>query len=51
MNFRRQGPPPILDGIHSQDGPIRGAIGLGVEELSSPAALARWDETGGRVTV
>jgi hypothetical protein len=51
MNFRRQGPPPILDGIHSQDGPIGGAISLGVEEPTSPAALARWDETGGRGAV
>jgi hypothetical protein len=29
----------------------RGAISLGVEEPTSPAALARWDETGGRVAV
>jgi hypothetical protein len=30
---------------------LRGAISLGVEEPASPAALARWDETGGRVAV
>lgn len=44
MNFRRQDPPPIRDSVLGQEGPVRGAISLGIEEITSPAALARWDE-------
>ncbi len=44
MSFRRQDPPPVRDSIQSQEGPVRGAISLGIEEITNPAALARWDE-------
>lgn len=43
MAFLRQDPPPVRDGGHGQDGPVRGALSLGVRELTSPAALARWE--------
>ncbi|WP_245581177.1 ROK family transcriptional regulator [Propionicicella superfundia] len=42
MRFRRDSPPLVRDGLYSRNGPVRGAIGLGVEEITSPAALAEW---------
>lgn len=42
MSFLRDQPPPIRDGLHRHDGPVRGAVSLGVEHLTSPAALAEW---------
>lgn len=50
MAFRRQNPPPVRDGIHGYEGPVRGAVSLGVQEITTPAALARWEEGAGPAT-
>lgn len=44
MRFRRSSPPPVVDAHYRQDGPIRGAISLGVEEITRPGQLLDWDE-------
>jgi predicted NBD/HSP70 family sugar kinase len=43
MTFHRHDPPPVLDGLHGQDGPALGALSLGIDELTKPAALADWE--------
>lgn len=43
IGFHRPSPPPVLDSVHSQDGPVRGAIGLAVDDLTTPMALERWN--------
>lgn len=43
MTFRRHDPPPVIDGVHGTDGPVQGALSLGFDEITSPAALARWE--------
>lgn len=43
MTFHRNDPPPVVDGVHGTDGPVQGALSLGFDEITSPAALARWD--------
>ncbi|MDR1151698.1 MAG: ROK family protein [Bifidobacteriaceae bacterium] len=42
MTFRRGAPPPVLDGFYGTDGPARGALGLGFDEITTPIALERW---------
>ena len=43
MTFHRQGAPPVRDGHHGQDGPLLGALSLGIDEITDPAALADWE--------
>ncbi|WP_306371288.1 ROK family protein [Nocardiopsis sp. CC223A] len=42
MAFHRADPPPVADAVHGADGPVRGALALGFDEITGPAALARW---------
>ncbi|WP_218619547.1 ROK family protein [Nocardiopsis flavescens] len=42
MAFHRADPPPVADAVHGTDGPVRGALGLGFDEITGPSALARW---------
>jgi predicted NBD/HSP70 family sugar kinase len=42
MTFHRRHPPPVLDAKHGQDGPVRGALALAFDHITSPAALASW---------
>ncbi|GAB2475236.1 ROK family transcriptional regulator [Xylanimonas ulmi] len=44
MTFHRRETPAILDGLHGDEGPVLGALSLGVDEITSPTALARWGE-------
>lgn len=43
MTFHRHDPPPVRDGLHGEDGPVRGALSLGIDEITGPTALAGWD--------
>jgi predicted NBD/HSP70 family sugar kinase len=47
MNFHRYDPPPVVDGLHGQDGPVLGALNLAIDELTEPAALAAWETSIG----
>lgn len=42
MAFRKHSAPPIRDGVHGDDGPLRGAVARGVDHLTTEAALDRW---------
>ncbi|MEU0489219.1 ROK family protein [Nocardiopsis sp. NPDC006139] len=42
MALHRADPPPVADAVHGSDGPVRGALALGFDEITGPAALARW---------
>ncbi|GAB89921.1 ROK family protein [Gordonia rhizosphera] len=42
MSFRKQAPPPVLDGVHGDDGPLRGAALFGVDQIVSADRLAEW---------
>ncbi|MFB9620714.1 ROK family transcriptional regulator [Brooklawnia cerclae] len=43
MAFHRRLPPPIRDSVHQADGPVRGAIALAIDEITTPSALAAWE--------
>lgn len=43
MAFHRREIPPVRDSLHGDDGPVHGAVDLGVDEMTTPAALARWE--------
>jgi predicted NBD/HSP70 family sugar kinase len=45
MTFHRTSPPPILDSRHQEDGALRGAAALGLDHITTEAALAAWSET------
>lgn len=42
MAFRRQSPPPVLDGIYGDDGPLRGAAIRGLDHITTAEALSVW---------
>ncbi len=42
MSFRKKAPPPVLDGIHGDDGPLHGAALFGVDQIVSADRLADW---------
>jgi predicted NBD/HSP70 family sugar kinase len=44
MTFHRRELPAVLDSFHRDEGPVRGALSLGIDEITSPAALAQWTE-------
>lgn len=49
MTFHRQDPPAVRDSAHGSNGTLRGALGLAVDEITDPAALAQWEgATAGR---
>jgi predicted NBD/HSP70 family sugar kinase len=43
MTFHRSTPPPVLDAAHPTDGVLRGAGALGLDHLTSEAALTAWE--------
>jgi hypothetical protein len=45
MDFHRQDPPDVRDSAYAGEGAVRGALALGVRELTEPTALAQWDAT------
>lgn len=44
MHFRRLRPPPVLDALHGDDGPLYGAIAVGLDHITTESALAAWAE-------
>jgi hypothetical protein len=42
MAFHRGQPPPVVDAAHGEDGALHGAVILGLDHITSEAALARW---------
>ena len=42
MAYRSAEPPPVLDSVFGAEGPLRGALVLGFDELTAPDALAAW---------
>lgn len=44
MAFRRAQPPPVLDADYGDDGPLHGAIAVGLDHITSESGLAAWAE-------
>lgn len=44
MNYRRDSPPPVLDAEHGEEGPLHGAVIMALDDVTSPAGLAKWAE-------
>jgi predicted NBD/HSP70 family sugar kinase len=44
MAFRKDAPPPVRDAEHGEDGPLRGAVTLALDQITSAAGLADWVE-------
>lgn len=44
MAFRKDAPPPVRDAEHGEDGPMRGAVTLALDHITSAAGLADWVE-------
>jgi hypothetical protein len=44
MTFRRAAPPAVLDSTHQKTGVLRGAAALGLDQITTEAALATWAE-------
>ncbi len=44
MTFRQSQPPPILDAVFRDDGALQGAAAVGLDHVTSAAALADWAE-------
>ncbi|SNS35185.1 ROK family transcriptional regulator [Rhodococcoides kyotonense] len=42
MAFRKNSAPPVLDGVHGDDGPLHGAIAIGIDHITSESSLAEW---------
>ncbi|WP_239158939.1 ROK family protein [Winogradskya humida] len=42
MAFHKGRPPAVVDAVHGDDGPLQGAAVLGLDEITSEAALAAW---------
>ena len=47
MRFRRGSPPPIIAAAYRQDGPLRGAIELGLDLVVCEAGLSAWSAEQG----
>jgi predicted NBD/HSP70 family sugar kinase len=45
MSFRKPAAPPVLDGAHGDEGPLRGAVLNGLDHITTEAALAQWART------
>lgn len=44
MTFRRAQPPPIIDAAHGDCGALHGAAAVGLDQITSEAALAAWSQ-------
>jgi predicted NBD/HSP70 family sugar kinase len=44
MAFRKDSPPPVRDAEHGEDGPLRGAVALALDYVTTAAGLADWVE-------
>jgi predicted NBD/HSP70 family sugar kinase len=41
MGYRRDDPTPVRDGVHGDDAPLRGAVALALDDVTSAEGLAR----------
>ena len=48
MAFHREHPPPVVDAAHGDDGPLQGAAILGLDHVTTEAAIADWAADLGR---
>lgn len=42
MSSLRADPPPVLDALHGEEGALRGAAAVGLDRITTAAALAAW---------
>lgn len=42
MAYRQDAPPPVCDAEHGEEGPLRGAAIMAVDQVVSVAGLADW---------
>jgi predicted NBD/HSP70 family sugar kinase len=42
MSFRKLSAPPVRDGVHGEEGPLRGAVTLALDHVTTAAGLADW---------
>ncbi|WP_408004662.1 hypothetical protein, partial [Pseudonocardia lacus] len=42
MTFRWSAPPAVRDAVHGEDGALRGAAAVGLDEVVSERGLAAW---------
>jgi predicted NBD/HSP70 family sugar kinase len=42
MSFRKPSAPPVRDGVHGEEGPLRGAVTLALDHVTTAAGLAEW---------
>jgi predicted NBD/HSP70 family sugar kinase len=42
MSFRKPAAPPVRDGVHGEEGPLRGAVTLALDHVTTAAGLAEW---------
>jgi hypothetical protein len=42
MSFRKVSAPPVRDGVHGEEGPLRGAVTLALDHVTTAAGLADW---------
>jgi predicted NBD/HSP70 family sugar kinase len=42
MAFRKSSAPPVRDGAHGDDGPLRGATTWALDQVTTEVALAQW---------
>ncbi|MFD0821762.1 hypothetical protein ACFQ0D_26395, partial [Micromonospora zhanjiangensis] len=45
MAFHRERPPPVLDAAHGDLGALHGAAAVGLDHITTEAAIADWYET------
>lgn len=46
MTFRKAAPPPVVAARHGDEGGLCGAAAVGLDRISTPAALADWASSG-----
>ncbi|MDX6284088.1 MAG: hypothetical protein QOH03_5159, partial [Kribbellaceae bacterium] len=44
MTFHRANPPAVLDSTHQQTGVLQGAAAVGLDQITSETALAKWSD-------
>jgi predicted NBD/HSP70 family sugar kinase len=48
MAFHRSQPPPVIDSIHGDDGPLHGAAIVGLDQITTEVGIAAWAADLGR---
>ncbi len=45
MSHRRAFPPPVLDGVHGDDGGLHGAAAVGLDQITGATGIAAWADS------